>query len=115
DVMRRDGFRYWRARVRRQLERVDLLRIDHFRALAAHWSVPADAPDARGGTWQPTPGRPLLEKLRKDLGDLPLVAEDLGVITEDVVALRKDFSLPGMRVLQFAFSGEADNPHLPHM
>jgi 4-alpha-glucanotransferase len=114
-AMRRDNFAYWRARVLEQLERVDLLRIDHFRALAAHWAVPADAPDARGGEWRLTPGEDLLRLLMDELGDLPIVAEDLGLITDDVVALRKGFGLPGMRVLQFAFSGESDNPHLPHM
>lgn len=115
EAMRKDNFAYWCARVRAQLERVDLLRIDHFRALAAHWAVPADAADARGGEWHLTPGEELLQLLREELGDLPIVAEDLGLITSDVVALRKGFGLPGMRVLQFAFSGESDNPHLPRM
>jgi 4-alpha-glucanotransferase len=114
-AMRRDHFACWRARVLAQLERVDLLRIDHFRALAAHWAVPAGAADARGGAWHLSPGEELLRLLMDELGDLPIVAEDLGVITDDVVALRKGFGLPGMRVLQFAFSGEGDNPHLPHM
>lgn len=114
-AMRHDNFAYWRARVLEQLQRVDLLRIDHFRALAAHWAIPAGAPDARGGVWHLTPGEELLRLLMDELGDLPIVAEDLGVITDDVVALRKGFGLPGMRVLQFAFSGEGDNPHLPHM
>jgi 4-alpha-glucanotransferase len=114
-AMRHDNFAYWRARVLEQLERADLLRIDHFRALAAHWAVPAGAPDARGGEWHLTPGEDLLRLLMDELGDLPILAEDLGVITDDVVALRKGFGLPGMRVLQFAFSGEGDNPHLPHM
>ena len=85
---------------------MDLLRIDHFRALAAHWSVPAGAPDARGGTWKRTPGRMFLKVLREECGDLPIVAEDLGVITPDVEALRKGFGLPGMRVLQFGFGGD---------
>ncbi|HEV2229595.1 MAG TPA: 4-alpha-glucanotransferase [Steroidobacteraceae bacterium] len=114
-MMRRDNFAYWRARVLEQLQRVDLLRIDHFRALAAHWAVPAGAPDARGGEWHLTPGEDLLRLLMDELGDLPILAEDLGVITDDVVALRKGFGLPGMRVLQFAFGGDGDNPHLPHM
>ena len=114
-AMRRDNFAYWSARVLEQLQRVDLLRVDHFRALAAHWAVPAGAPDARGGQWHLTPGEDLLRLLMDELGDLPILAEDLGVITDDVVALRKGFGLPGMRVLQFAFSGEGDNPHLPHM
>lgn len=114
-TMRGDGFTFWRARLHCQLERVDLLRIDHFRALAAHWCIPAGAPDARGGAWHRTPGRAFLKALREDFGDLPIVAEDLGLITPDVVALRKDFGLPGMRVLQFAFSGSPDDLHLPHM
>jgi len=113
-VMRRDGFAFWRARVRHQLERLDLLRIDHFRALAAHWAVPAGAPDARGGRWLHTPGRALLASLREECGVLPIVAEDLGVITPDVEDLRRGFGLPGMRVLQFGFDGAGDNPHLPH-
>lgn len=113
--IRDSGFELWRRRVRQQLTRVDVLRLDHFRALAAHWAIPAGAPDARGGSWVPTPGAELLEVLKRELGGLPLVAEDLGVITPDVVALRKGFSLPGMRVLQFGFGGGGDNPHLPHM
>lgn len=114
-AMRQDNFAFWRGRVHRQLVRVDLLRIDHFRALAAHWSVPAGAPDARGGEWQPTPGRAFLKALRDECGDLPIVAEDLGVITPDVDALRKGFGLPGMRVLQFGFGGNPEDVHLPHM
>jgi 4-alpha-glucanotransferase len=110
-----NGFALWRGRVVQQLERVDVLRIDHFRALAAHWAVPAGAPNARGGQWQRTPGEELLRLLHRELGDLPIVAEDLGVITEDVEALRKQFELPGMKVLQFGFGGTGDNPHLPHM
>lgn len=115
DAMQRDGFRFWRSRIRRQLQRVDLLRVDHFRALAAHWAVPAGAPDARGGSWRPSPGRQLLQALHGELGTLPVVAEDLGVITPDVEALRRDFGLAGMRVMQFGFDGTGDNPHLPHM
>jgi 4-alpha-glucanotransferase len=115
DAIRADGFALWRNRVVQQLERVDVLRIDHFRALAAHWAVPAGAPNARGGEWRPTPGRELMQLLHRELGDLPIVAEDLGVITEDVDALRKEFRMPGMKVLQFAFGGTGDNPHLPHM
>jgi 4-alpha-glucanotransferase len=115
DVMRRDGFRFWRSRIRRQLQRVDLLRIDHFRALAAHWSVPAGAADARGGSWQPSHGRELLQMLKGEFDTLPVVAEDLGVITPDVEALRRDFGLAGMRVMQFGFDGSGDNVHLPHM
>ncbi len=114
-AIQESGFSLWRSRVVQQLERVDVLRIDHFRALAAHWSVPANAPNARGGEWRPTPGEELMRLLQRELGDIPIVAEDLGVITEDVEALRKNFGMPGMKVLQFAFGGTGDNPHLPHM
>lgn len=110
--MQHDRFAYWRARVQHSLERVDLLRIDHFQALAAHWVIPAGA-DARGGHWCPTPGGELLRTLYDDLGDLPVVVEDLGMLTEDAIALRRQFCLPGMRVLQYAFDGTDDNPHLP--
>jgi 4-alpha-glucanotransferase len=115
DAMRADGFRHWRARVGSQLARFDLLRLDHFRGLAAHWAVPAWAPTAREGRWIDTPGAALLEALAADHEGLPLVAEDLGLITPDVEALRRRFALPGMRVLQFGFDGSGDNPHLPHM
>ena len=113
DVMQRDGFAFWRARLGAQLERLDVLRVDHFRAFAAHWAVPAGAADARGGEWRPTPGWALFERLRAERGTLPIVAEDLGLITADVTALRQAFGLPGMRVLQFGFDGSPDNPHLP--
>jgi 4-alpha-glucanotransferase len=112
-AMQRTDFAWWVARVRAQLARLDLLRIDHFRALAAHWAVPAGAPDARGGTWLSTPGEHLLQRLRAEFSDLPLVAEDLGVITEDVLALKNGFGLPGMRVLQFGFDNEPGNVHVP--
>ena len=115
DAARGSDFQWWRARVRAQLARFDLLRLDHFRALVAYWAVPAGAPDARGGAWHDTPGEELLRRLRQELGALPLVAEDLGVITPEVVALRRAFGLPGMRVLQFAFDGNPQNPHLPYM
>jgi 4-alpha-glucanotransferase len=114
-AMQREDFRWWLARVGAQLERLDLLRLDHFRALSAHWAVPATAPDARAGSWHSTPGEALLRRVARDLGELPLVAEDLGVITPDVVALQREFALPGMRVLQFAFDGDPTNPHLPHL
>jgi 4-alpha-glucanotransferase len=115
DRMARDGFAHWRRRMRRQFERFDLVRIDHFRGLESHWAVPAGAPSAREGRWLPTPGEALLEAIRGDLPDLPVVAEDLGEITAGVEALRRRFALPGMHVLQFAFDGNPSNPHLPHM
>jgi 4-alpha-glucanotransferase len=113
--MRADGFAYWRRRIAAQLARFDLLRLDHFRGLAAHWAVPAGARTAREGHWEPTPGLELLDALRRDRTDLPFVAENLGDITPDVEELRRRFDLPGMHVLQFGFGGAGDNPHLPHM
>jgi 4-alpha-glucanotransferase len=109
-----DEFAFWRQRFAAQLQRFDLLRIDHFRGLAAFWSVPAGSATAREGRWVEAPGAALLRRLRTAQAGLPVVAEDLGVITPDVDALRRRFALPGMRVLQFGFGGAADNPHLPH-
>lgn len=114
-AQRREGYAWWIGRVRAQLARLDLLRLDHFRALAAYWAVPAGAPDARGGAWHLAPGAALLARLHEEFGDLPLAAEDLGVITPEVLALRNDFGLPGMHVLQFAFDGDAANPHRPYL
>jgi 4-alpha-glucanotransferase len=110
----KSGFAFWRSRVRQQLERFDLLRIDHFRGLAAYWAVPLPATDARGGVWKEAPGQALLEALRGDFPHLPFVAEDLGLITPDVVRLRTGFGLAGMRVMQFGFDGDPGNVHLPH-
>jgi 4-alpha-glucanotransferase len=113
-AMERSGFRWWLARMRAQLARFDLVRIDHFRALESYWEVPAGAPTARLGQWRPGRGDALLAALRAELGAMQLVAEDLGIITDEVRALRDRFELPGMVVLQFAFDGSTDNPHLPH-
>ena len=93
-----------------QADRFDLLRIDHFRALEAYWSVPAGAATAREGSWRKAPGAALLELVQAKLPQLELVAEDLGVITPEVTALRRAFHLPGMRVLQFGFDGDAGQP-----
>jgi len=106
-AMRRDGFRWWIERVRRTLEFVDAVRIDHFRSLVAYWAVPASATTARHGRWRRAPGRALLIALRDALGDVPFVAEDLGVITPAVDRLRIDNHLPGMMVLQFEVARRA--------
>ncbi len=107
------GFDWWIRRLELELERFDLLRLDHFRALEAYWEVPAGASTAREGRWRRAPGEKLLETLKARVGDVPLVAEDLGLITDEVRALRDRFELPGMVVLQFAFDGLPDNPHEP--
>jgi 4-alpha-glucanotransferase len=111
--MSRQGFAWWIERIRNQLDWFDLLRIDHFLALESYWAVPASASTAREGSWRAGFGHELLGVLRRRLGDLPLVAEDLGIVTDGVRALRDRFELPGMVVLQFAFDGASDNPHLP--
>lgn len=104
-AMRADGYRWWIERIRRTLELVDAVRIDHFRGLVAYWSIPADAKTARSGRWRRAPGRALLAAARAELGVVPLVAEDLGLITPAVHRLRREFDLPGMAVLQFMFDG----------
>jgi len=112
-VHRRTNYRWWIARVRALLDQVDVIRIDHFRGLAAAWHVPAESLTAKSGEWVPGPGAELLDAVRGALGGLPLIAEDLGSITDDVVELRDQFRMPGMRVLQFAFDGDPTNPFLP--
>jgi 4-alpha-glucanotransferase len=113
DAMAATGYAWWKRRFEVQARRHDLLRIDHFRGLAAWWRVPPFASTAAEGAWVPGPGRAAIDALAPVLGATRLVAEDLGVITDDVVALRRALRLPGMRVLQFAFDGDAENPHLP--
>ncbi len=121
DEMKKDGFSWWLQRIRSCLQLVDYVRIDHFRGFEAYWSVPAKETTAINGKWVDCPGRELFEVIQKELGDIPIIAEDLGVITDGVQKLRDDFGLPGMRVLQFAFDiNEAGqdgfvNSFLPHM
>jgi 4-alpha-glucanotransferase len=108
------GFAWWIARLRAALALADVVRLDHFRGFAAYWEVPAGAKDAVKGRWVPGPGRALFDAARAALGDLPFVAEDLGVITDDVIALRDGLELPGMAVLQFAFAPSLRSAFLPH-
>jgi len=110
----RENFRWWVARVKASLDQADLVRIDHFRGFAACWEIPGAAPTAQKGRWAKAPGEAMLRAFQKQFGGLPLIAEDLGLITPDVEKLRDGFNLPGMRVLQFAFGGDSTNPHLPH-
>jgi len=113
-VHAKDGYAWWVDRVRRTFELVDIVRVDHFRGFAGYWEIPATEPTAQTGRWVPGPGEALFEAIAQALGDVPLIAEDLGVITPDVDALRRKFRFPGMRILQFAFAGDASDRFLPH-
>ncbi|MEX2030494.1 MAG: 4-alpha-glucanotransferase [Anaerolineales bacterium] len=113
-VMRKDGFAWWIDRLRATLRRVDEVRLDHFLGFHAYWEIQADAPTAVVGRWVPGPSAELLEAIRSAVGSLPIIAEDLGVVTRGVIELRDRFELPGMKILQFAFTGGADNEFLPH-
>jgi 4-alpha-glucanotransferase len=110
-AMRRDGYRWWIERFRRALDLVDLTRIDHFRGFVSYWAVRTGMKTARRGRWRRGPGRPLFDAAEAELGPLPVIAEDLGVITPPVTALRKQLGYPGMVVLHWAFGGDARNPH----
>ena len=115
DRLEAEGYRWWIDRIRMTLECVDLLRIDHFRGFEAYWEIPAEAATAQTGQWIPGPGKPFFEALRSALGTLPIIAEDLGLITAGVEQLRDDLGLPGMRVLQFAFADDSRTScHWPH-
>jgi 4-alpha-glucanotransferase len=116
EELARDGFRFFVDRIRTALAQVDVLRLDHFRGFEAYWAIPAEAPTARRGEWRPGPGAPFFELLRLELGEaLPLIAENLGVITPEVEGLRRRFSLPGMAILQFAFGDDPQaSTFLPH-
>lgn len=109
-----EGYQWWIERVRSSLQLFDMLRIDHFRGFAAHWRIPVHEATALKGEWVLGPGAALFDALASALGPLPIIAEDLGIITPDVVSLRRRFDLPGMAVLQFAFGGDSGNLYLPH-
>jgi 4-alpha-glucanotransferase len=113
DVLAEESFDWWIERVRANLRLADLVRLDHFRGFAGYWEVPAGAASAREGRWVTGPGLMLFLAIRHALGDVPIIAEDLGEITDDVRQLLATLGLPGMKVLQFAF-GEMDSEHLPH-
>jgi len=114
DAIAATGYTWWINRFRAMLRLVDVIRIDHFRGFQAHWEIPAEHPTAERGRWVSGPGRDLFQAARRALGDLPIIVEDLGVITPDVVALREELGYPGMKVLQFAFWSGPSNPFLPH-
>jgi 4-alpha-glucanotransferase len=112
-AMRDDGFRWWIERFRRTFALVDLTRVDHFRGFVSYWAVPMQNTTAVEGKWRRGPGAAVFDAVERELGELPVVAEDLGVITEPVVRLRHKLGFPGMVVLQFALGGDPTNPHLP--
>ncbi|MBR0494733.1 MAG: 4-alpha-glucanotransferase [Treponema sp.] len=120
DAMKKDGYAWWIARIKKMLSLVDCVRIDHFRGFESYWAVPFGSLTAETGKWEKGPGIELFDAIKKELGELPLIAEDLGIITEEVRALRDDAKLPGMKVLQFAFDknewkqGSLKNVFLPH-
>lgn len=114
DVMQKREYKWWIARLAQTLELVDIVRLDHFRGFAKYWRVPAGAKNAIKGTWEPGAGEDLFHAIESVLGKLPIIAEDLGVITPDVVELREAFEFPGMKILQFAFDSKEDNNYLPH-
>ena len=111
EAMAHDDYRWWVERLRRTFQLVDLTRIDHFRGFAAFWAIPESSTEARDGHWLPGPGAPVFRAAERELGPLPVIAEDLGVITPDVEALREELGFPGMVVLLWAFGGPKDNPH----
>ncbi len=113
EVLRATGYRWCIDRFRALLSHVDLVRLDHFRGFAAAWHVPAGASTAQSGSWEPGPGTEFFDTIEAELGGLPFIAEDLGLITPDVEKLRDQFRIPGTRVLQFAIDGHEDNPYLP--
>jgi 4-alpha-glucanotransferase len=113
DVMKETGYRWWIERVRANLRFADIIRLDHFRGFSAYWEIPAHEETAIHGRWMPGPGRALFDAIRKVLGDVPLIAEDLGFITPEVHELRRAVGIPGMKILQFGFA-QIDSPHLPH-
>ncbi len=114
ESMQADGFAWWIERMTTQFALFDLVRIDHFRGFEACWEIPAQNPTAEGGCWIKVPGDALFSVLRKKFDALPLIAEDLGIITPEVDVLREKYHLPGMKILQFAFEGGPTNPYLPH-
>jgi 4-alpha-glucanotransferase len=109
-----ENFAWWTKRLSKKFELVDIMRLDHFRGFAGYWEIPANEPTAINGRWMPGPGEKFFDAIQSKLGILPIIAEDLGVITPDVVALLSKLGFPGMRVLQFAFGDTASNPYLPH-
>ncbi len=113
-VHKETGYKWWIERLGATLKTVDLVRLDHFRGFAGYWEIPAGMPTAEIGKWKKGPGTPFFKALQSAFNDLPIIAEDLGEITPDVIALRDGLGLPGMKILQFAFAADSTDPFLPH-
>jgi 4-alpha-glucanotransferase len=114
DRMAAEGYAWWTARVQRAMAHADVFRIDHFLGFSAYWEIPASSPTAQVGRWVPGPGKALFDAIQQRLGTLPIIAEDLGLITPEVIALRDGCGFPGMKILQFAFGGDGGHEFLPH-
>ncbi len=114
EVMEKDDFYWWQQRFSKLFELVDIVRIDHFRGFDAYWEVPGNAETAVNGRWVKAPGQKFFTIIKEKLGDVPIIAEDLGVITKEVVALRDNFNFPGIKIMQFAFGEDGDKKFLPH-
>jgi 4-alpha-glucanotransferase len=112
--MSQNDYAWWSARLKMSLTQADIVRIDHFRGFDAYWEIPANEATAVIGKWIKGPGQAFFDAMESSLGELPLIAEDLGLITPEVVALRDRFEFPGMKILQFAFGGERNSQFLPH-
>ena len=113
-VLAKDGYGWWMERFQQMFDLFDAIRVDHFRGFDAYWEVPASEKTAENGKWVKGPGAKLFRTVRKTLGELPIIAEDLGFVTPSVEALRDTFAFPGMKILQFAFDSDASNVFLPH-
>ncbi|WP_143437705.1 4-alpha-glucanotransferase, partial [Hydrocoleum sp. CS-953] len=114
DILEQENFLWWVQRIQSMLNKVDWIRIDHFRGLSAYWAVPQGETTAINGEWVEAPGKALFETINEKLGTLPIIAEDLGIITPDVEELRDKFEFPGMKILHFAFDSGSGNPYLPY-
>jgi 4-alpha-glucanotransferase len=114
NIHKKEGYSWWIRRIQATLQMVDIIRLDHFRGFAGYWEVPFGKTTAETGRWVPGPGASFFSALMEELGDLPIIAEDLGEITPDVIELRDSFKLPGMKVFQFSFASDPEDPFLPH-
>lgn len=114
EKLKKDDYKFWKDRIEANLKVCDIIRIDHFRGFASYWEIPYGSETAINGTWKQGPGKDFFDSLKKEFGNLEIIAEDLGILTDDVVELKKQTKLPGMKILQFAFDKDPKNEYLPH-